>query len=74
MDRGLRCVNPVLCSGLGAQMFTLPLALVSLGVENCLRNRSLLGALALRACDVTVRCWGPWCEELFALPIALLFG
>ncbi len=55
-------------------MFTLPLALGSLGVENCLRSRSLLGALALRACDVTVRCWEPWCEELFALPIALLFG
>ena len=55
-------------------MFTLPLALGSLGVENCLRDRSLLGALALRACHVTVRSWEPWCEELFALPIALLFG
>eukprot|EP00959_Pyramimonas_sp_CCMP1952_P069841 1458187-Pyramimonas_sp.AAC.1 len=55
-------------------MFTLPLALGSLGVENCLRNRSLLGALALRACDVTARSWEPWCEELFALPIAILFG
>ena len=57
-----------------SEMFTLPLALGSLGVENCLRNRSLLGALALRACHVTARCWEPWCEELFALPIALLFG
>ena len=56
------------------EMFTLPLALGSLGVENYLRNRSLLGALALRACHVAVRCWEPWCEELFALPIALLFG
>ena len=48
-------------------MFTLPLALGNLGVENCLRNRSLLGALALRACHVTVRCWEPWCEELFCV-------
>ena len=51
-------------------MFTLPLALGSLGVENCLRHRSLLGALVLRACHVTARCWKP-CEKLFALPIAL---
>ena len=55
-------------------MFTLPLALGSLGVENCLRHRSLLGALVLRACHVTARCWEPWCEELFALPIALSCG
>ena len=48
-------------------MFTLPLALGSLGVENCLRNRSLLRALVLRACHVAVRCWEPWCEKLFAV-------
>ena len=54
-----------------SDMFTLPLALGRLGVENCLRHRSLLGALVLRACRVTVRCWEmahgtlrswePWC-------------
>ena len=52
-------------------MFTLPLALGSLGVENCLSNRSLLGALALRACYVTARSWEPWCPEMFTLPLAL---
>ena len=39
-----------------------------------MRAAQSLHALAWRACDVTVRCWEPWCEELFALPIALLFG
>ena len=39
-----------------------------------LRNRSLLRAVVLRACHVIARCWEPWCEELFALPIALLFN
>ena len=53
-------------------MFTLPLALGRLGVENCLRHRSLLGALVLRACHVIVRSWVPLCEELLALPIAFL--
>ena len=44
------------------------------GVENGLRHHSLLGALVLRACHVTARSWEPWCEELFALPIALSCG
>ena len=41
-----------------SEMFTLPLALGSLGVENCLRHRSLLGALVLPACHVTTSSCG----------------
>ena len=42
-----------------------------LSVDNCLRRRSLLGALVLRACYVTARSWEPWCSEMFTLPLAL---
>ena len=55
-------------------MFALPLAVGNLGAENCLRRNSLLGALVLRPCHVTVRCWEPLCEELFVLPIARFCG
>ena len=50
-----RCLAP--CS----QMFALPLALRSLGVQNLLRERSLLGALVRWAFYVTVPSWEPWC-------------
>ena len=32
-----------------------------LSVDYCIRHRSLLGALVLRACCVTARSWEPWC-------------
>ena len=55
-------------------MFTSPFPLGSLGVQTLLRHRSLLGALVFRACYVLARCWEPWCDELFALPIARFCG
>ena len=48
-----------------------PFALRGLGVENLLRQRSLLGALVFRDSYVAARSWEPWCSEMFTLPLAL---
>ena len=53
------------------EIATLPLALGSLGVQTCLRCRSLLRALVSRIVYVTVRSWEPWCCERVTSPFAV---
>ena len=54
-----------------SELFTSPLALGSLGVQRCLRCRSLLGALVSSIVYVTVRSWEPWCYEVITSPLAI---
>ena len=55
-------------------MFTWPLALASLGVENCLRSRSLLEPWRCELVTSPFAVASLGVRSFFALPIALLFG
>ena len=57
-----------------SEMFTWPLALGSLGVENCLRNRLLLEPWRCELVTSPFAVGSLGVTSFFALPIALLFG